>query len=144
MLKVTTTSEKETQALAAKFSHKLRGGQVLALQGNLGSGKTTFVQGLARGLGIQKKITSPSFVILKLYPIPRRSLVLAHVDLYRLKNPLAEFRALGGEELLRDPKKIVAIEWPEKIFRLLRYGTIKIRFSPTRKISERVLTWTAK
>jgi len=94
---------------------------VLALQGNLGGGKTTFLQGFAKGLNIQDKILSPTFVIMK------RLGNFYHFDCYRINKP-EEILELGFAEIISDPKNIVAIEWPEKIKKYLPKNTIKIDF----------------
>lgn len=108
---VLTASAGETQALAARLAAALPPGSVLALHGDLGAGKTTFVQGLARGLGIQESVTSPTFAILALHRGGGKTLV--HVDAYRIDGG----RAL--EDLMIDdflnPPWWVAIEWPGKV-----------------------------
>ena len=108
---VVTASAAETQALAARLAAALPPGSVLALHGDLGAGKTTFVQGLARGLGIQESVTSPTFAILALHRGGGKTLV--HVDAYRIDGG----RAL--EDLMIDdflvPPWWVAVEWPEKV-----------------------------
>ncbi len=93
---------------------------ILALSGDLGVGKTTFVQGLGRGLGILEPIQSPTFVLLNLYDR------LAHFDLYRLKN-LDDFKNLGFEEYFQ-ANLISAIEWPEKIREIVPPDTLWIHF----------------
>jgi tRNA threonylcarbamoyladenosine biosynthesis protein TsaE len=108
---VLTASAGETQALAARLAADLPAGSVLALHGDLGAGKTTFVQGLARGLGIQESVTSPTFAILALHRGKGRTLV--HVDAYRI----AGGRAL--ENLMIDDFLVspwwAAIEWPDHV-----------------------------
>lgn len=117
----TTKSAKETQKLGEKFARQLRRGGVLGLQGNLGSGKTTFLQGFAKGLGIKEKVLSPTFVIMKRFGN------FYHIDCYRLKNE-KDILELGFREVISDPKNIVAIEWPEKIKKILPETTIYIKF----------------
>jgi len=96
---------------------------VLALNGDLGAGKTTFVQALAKQMGITEQIQSPTYVLMKKYALPsglnpfgyqRRFKTLIHIDAYRLKNA-AEFAALKPEEFLNDPSVLVVIEWPERV-----------------------------
>lgn len=117
------TAEK-TIALGRHCASLLPPNSILALFGELGAGKTTFVQGLALGLGIQDPIQSPTFTYLNLYEAP---LPLYHFDLYRLKNS-SDFLALGFEEYF-DKGGIVAIEWSERIAPLLPLNTISITFS---------------
>ena len=119
---VATSSAEETQALAARLASALPPGTVLALHGDLGAGKTTFVQGLARGLGIQESVTSPTFAILALHRGGGKTLV--HVDAYRIEGG----RAL--EDLMIDdflnPPWWAAIEWPEKVADWLPSGTMHL------------------
>ena len=135
-----TKSFRQTQELGESFAKEIlkQGAKetavVLALQGDLGGGKTTFLQGFAKGLNIQDKILSPTFVIYKKFNIPknRRSSVLTnkylyHFDCYRINNP-EEILELGFKEIISDSKNIVAIEWPEKIKKYLPKNTITIDF----------------
>ena len=105
-----TTSAAETRRIAAALAEHLPDDSVLALHGDLGVGKTTFVQGLATGLGIQDPVTSPTFNLYTLYDGSRR---LLHLDAYRLENE-AQVESLMLEDFLVSPW-IAAIEWPERI-----------------------------
>lgn len=132
MEKVTESSE-ETKEFAREFVKNLTRPAILALYGNLGSGKTTFIQGLARGLGIEKRILSPTFVFIRSYDINDKRFATRdkpshfhHVDLYRLDSE-KDVEAVGLSEILNDKNSIVAIEWPEKIESLLPQSTIKIK-----------------
>lgn len=127
----------ETQILAESFIKKLKKGGVVALYGDLGSGKTTFVQGLARGLGIKKRIISPTFIIIRKYNLKTSHFAKAswdkqnlkslyHVDLYRVESE-KEVRELGIEEIVSG-KDIVAIEWAEKIQNLLPKKRWDVKF----------------
>lgn len=107
---VTTASAAETQALAAAFAAELPPDTTLALHGNLGVGKTTFVQGLARGFGITDTVTSPTFNI---YTVHRGPVTLVHLDAYRLESP-KEIDDLLLEDFLVTPW-CLSVEWPEKI-----------------------------
>lgn len=118
-----TDSNIETQKVAENFVprsgillRRTRNPIIIALYGELGSGKTTFVQGLAKGLGIKRRIISPTFVIVRSYKLGARSFY--HIDLYRIENE-REIEGLGIEEVMNDPQNIVAIEWAEKIAKLL-------------------------
>jgi tRNA threonylcarbamoyladenosine biosynthesis protein TsaE len=94
------------------------GAVVLALTGDLGAGKTAFVKAVAKELGITEHITSPTFVIMKMYetPVTNESGFkrLVHIDAYRLESA-HELEVLGWNELLADPDALIAIEWPEKV-----------------------------
>jgi tRNA threonylcarbamoyladenosine biosynthesis protein TsaE len=108
---VTTTSAAETRALAAEFAATLPRDTTLALHGDMGVGKTTFVQGLAEGLGVHEHVTSPTFAIYSVYRGAGRTLV--HLDAYRLENE-HQIEALLLDEFLVSPW-VLAVEWPEKI-----------------------------
>lgn len=112
----------ETKAIAAKLA-KGKSLGVIALSGELGSGKTTFVQGFAKGLGIKEKIISPTFVLMRHHQIPKTEKVLFHIDLYRLEKD-KEFNDLGITEILNNPNQVI-IEWAEKLKKLPK-GAIKI------------------
>ncbi len=118
---------------------------VLALEGELGAGKTTFVRGLAKGLGIREKITSPSFLIAKRYEVStsrrrRRSfglypqddggwVALWHFDFYRLEHPTKrDLELLDFQNILRDPRNIVAIEWAERVVQFLPKQKLVLQF----------------
>jgi len=138
---VTTKSLEETHKLSKQFIDKallaMRDGAfVVLLKGDLGSGKTSFVQGVARALGITEHVTSPTFVILKNYKtLSRLDLKnskglafenLVHVDAYRLESE-KDLKILGWEELVKSPQNIVLVEWPEKA-ELTDYPTINFTF----------------
>ena len=107
---VITSSAKETQALAREFAAALPPDATLALHGDLGVGKTTFVQGLARGFGIVEHVTSPTFTIFTLH---RGTRTLVHLDAYRLDHA-AQLDSLMLEDFLTPPY-CLAVEWPENI-----------------------------
>ena len=107
-----TSSPEETERVGESLAKKLRGGELILLVGELGSGKTTFVRGLARGLGVDDPggVASPSFKIVSEHPGPLR---LHHVDLYRLDDPVA-IEELAIDELIA-PDAVVIVEWGEKL-----------------------------
>ena len=107
---ITTASAAETRALAAELATVLPPDTALALHGDMGVGKTTFVQGLAAGLGVRGPVTSPTFAIYSVYPGSMTKLV--HLDAYRLENAY-QLEELLLEEFLTSPW-CLAIEWPEK------------------------------
>lgn len=120
---VITESPDKTKKLAGQLARKLGAGSVLALHGELGGGKTCFVQGLAEALGVKEIVNSPTFTIINEYQGRCR---LYHVDLYRIRTA-AETEALDLEDYL-EGDGITAIEWPEKISTLLPKDTIHIYF----------------
>lgn len=138
-----TKSIEETQKLAQDFAKKIASGGVVLLYGNLGAGKTTFVQGLAKGLGITHRIISPTFIILRTYEIPSlssraKSRDLYHVDLYRLESE-KEIEGLGLVDLLKNSDNIIVIEWPERMGTLLPKNAWKISIETTGE-NEREIT----
>lgn len=133
MEEIITNSQEETKSFAKNLAKKINGG-VIALSGELGAGKTTFVQGFAEGLGIKDKIISPTFVLVRQHNIPNTSSILYHIDLYRLEDQLS-INSIGLEDFISDPKNIVIIEWSEKLEKLPK-GTIKIsiqKSGPTKR-----------
>jgi len=121
---IKTANAHQTQEAGEEFAHKIQSGGVVCLSGHLGAGKTTFTQGVARGLGINQNIISPTFILMRRYQLPVTShqqlatKYLCHIDLYRLDS-IDEVKGLGIEEILADSDNIVLIEWPEKIAPLL-------------------------
>ncbi len=165
---ITTNSFEETQKIGEEFVKRLNLSQgstlakrdlaiVIALYGDLGSGKTTFVQGLAKGLRIQRRIISPTFIIMRSYevnslnvPSPfqgegkvfdgKRSRIgegkyanknllksFYHIDLYRTENA-KDIEGLGVKELMKNPENIAAIEWSEKMGSALPKERIELKF----------------
>lgn len=109
------------------------GATVIGLSGDLGAGKTAFVKCVASVLGIKETITSPTFILEKVYIIPRGSLLgsrfakLIHIDAYRLEGG-TEMRALGWEAISSDPQNLILIEWPEQVADVLPSGMKTISF----------------
>jgi len=124
-IEIISVSAQQTWEIARFIGGKLRKGDILALSGELGSGKTCFTSGLARGLGVDEKyqITSPTFTLINEYPARFK---LYHFDVYRL-NGYSEFEDLGYEEYFYSDG-IVVIEWAEKIVKILPTDTFFISF----------------
>lgn len=108
-------SAEDTKQFANELAQKLRGGETLLLQGDLGSGKTTFVQGLAEAFGITEPVRSPTFIIRQDFVAKNHPKItrLAHIDLYRLDES-ADLSAIDLDETLHDPHTLTVIEWPER------------------------------
>lgn len=130
-MEYTSSSASQTKQIAADFAKSLNGkGAIVALFGDLGAGKTTFVQGFAEGLKIQDKIISPTFVLTRQHRIPETDRTLYHIDLYRLDEE-KQFNQLGLQDLLHTSEDIVLIEWAEKIEKQLPKDTICIYIEKT-------------
>ena len=111
---------------------------VLALQGELGSGKTTFAQGLAAGLGVKERVLSPTFLVVKEFELPHiDKTMLYHIDAYRLEST-QELLDLGFKGILADPKHVVVIEWADRVKDVLPEDTRWIHFSVTKENSREV------
>lgn len=113
-----THSVEETRRLGARLATSILPGQIVALRGELGAGKTAFVQGMAQGLGCAGQVTSPTFILVNEYPLPgRRRLV--HIDAYRLgvggAEALIEAATFGLDDILAAEDAFVAIEWSERV-----------------------------
>lgn len=141
--KVTTRSDQETFDLGRNLGAHLIGGQVIALSGCLGAGKTKFVQGLARGLGVVVKVNSPTFNILKVYLTKHKSIkTLCHVDAYRLQSE-NDLRVLGIDEFFESPVTVTVIEWADKVKKILPRDTIFIDIQLLKKNERRlIIKWT--
>lgn len=124
---VSSNSQQDTTELAKSIGKKLKGGEVIELIGDLGSGKTTFVAGLAHGAGYKESVSSPSFVIHNQYKCPK--LTIHHLDFYRLSDPGLIKDMLS--EILSDDSNVVVIEWPGLIKDILPRSRVKINFKAT-------------
>ena len=131
----TTRSPAATYRLAAKLVARFPARTILALHGNLGGGKTCFVQGLALALGIQRPVTSPTFTLVHEYEGARH---LVHVDLYRIRSD-REALDLGLEDFF-EAEGIVAIEWAERMADSLPLHTIHLEFETLPGKSARRIT----
>jgi tRNA threonylcarbamoyladenosine biosynthesis protein TsaE len=137
-MKHQTNSLEETQKIAAEIAQQFKYGGVIALSGPLGAGKTTFTQGFAKSLGINNKLLSPTFVLIRSYPIPGNDRgQLFHIDLYRLEVQ-AQIEAIGLSEILDNPNNIVLIEWADKLDKLPE-NTVRINITPTGESSREII-----
>ena len=150
MIEIATRSVKETKKVARMLAGELRARRaraaaVVALEGELGAGKTAFAQGFAEALGVKGKIQSPTFVLMKIYSLgqkpksksrgPRR---LVHIDCYRIDAPKDLLR-VGLKELLSDPGAIILIEWADRVKKLLPPSTLWLKFTHGGAIHERII-----
>ncbi|MCL4406338.1 MAG: tRNA (adenosine(37)-N6)-threonylcarbamoyltransferase complex ATPase subunit type 1 TsaE [Patescibacteria group bacterium] len=147
MTKVKTESFKETRALAEEFIEDVlrkrkpkTGALVLLLSGDLGSGKTTFIQGALRYFGV-RRATSPTFVLMKHYRLSRAKLGVKdvyHVDAYRLRS-FGDLKELGFGDVLKSSRALVMIEWPERVRTSLFKDAKMISFACGEKENERII-----
>jgi len=136
--KIVTSSSIETKDFAKNLAKKTPVGTIVALIGDLGSGKTTFAQGFAEGLDILESIVSPTFKLVSEYDGEKCKLI--HVDTYRLDS-IEDFLNICGEDIMRTPGAIILIEWADKIIDILPPDTVQIDFLRISKIeNERELT----
>jgi tRNA threonylcarbamoyladenosine biosynthesis protein TsaE len=133
-----TQNQKQTQGLAKilareilKYKNIKKNALVFGLIGNLGAGKTTFIQAFAKGLGIRSKLTSPTFVLMKKYGN------LYHIDCYRIKD-YKDILALDFQEIVSSSKNIIMIEWAEKIRKILPKDTVWIKFDISGKTIRKI------
>lgn len=138
-LEITTKSPEETKKIAKDFAGTLRGGEAIILFGELGSGKTTFVQGLAESLGVKARVTSPTFIIMKHHRVQGHKTIrtLVHADLYRIDDERV-VSDVGLQDALSDPGSIVLVEWGEKMGKYLPARRTEVRLQydgDARKIS---------
>ena len=146
-LLATTSSVEETRRLAEAVAGLARAGDVIVLAGDLGAGKTAFVQGFGRGLGVAERITSPTFTLVHVYDDGR--LPMHHLDVYRL-DQLSEALDLGLPEML-DEEGVVLVEWGDAITPVLPHDLLEVRLTFGAGDDERVLalrtvgpTWAAR
>ena len=140
-----TTSPSRTKKIGEKLakkilkSHQGKEAKILSLVGDLGGGKTTFLQGFAKGLGIKEKILSPTFIIMRKFSIFNFQFSnFYHIDCYRIKKP-KELLDLGFKKIISDPKNIVAIEWADRVRKIIPKHTIWIKFEFINKETRRIV-----
>ncbi|MDP3901708.1 MAG: tRNA (adenosine(37)-N6)-threonylcarbamoyltransferase complex ATPase subunit type 1 TsaE [bacterium] len=151
MEKSITHNSRETQRLAAKLTKRilfnkrhLSCATVIGLIGDLGAGKTTFIQGFAKALGVKQRLISPTFLIMRSYALDAADYALLyHIDTYRLRKP-AELLSLGFKTILKDSKNIIIIEWADKIKKFLPKNTYWITFFHGRLPSSRKIIFDQK
>lgn len=138
--KIRTTNAQQTQELAARMLKELKTGTLFALMGDLGAGKTTFVQGLGQELGVGRML-SPTYTLIREYPIDPKKWPferIYHIDLYRLAST-QEAMDLGLNEIWFNPRNLILVEWPEKIMEFLPMPHIIIKIEKGRG-DERVIS----
>lgn len=147
---ITTKSEKETTEFAEKsLREALRGAErdkplIFWLEGELGAGKTQFVKGLAAGLDIKDRITSPTFVLMKKFKIPKTNpaakkgkSLFFHIDCYRIYDS-EDAKQIGLDEVIKNPRAIVAIEWAERIVDIIFAPYWKLNFEHVEESNRKI------
>jgi len=126
---IETDGSDETRAVGAHLGRWLQAGDVILLHGDLGAGKTTLVQGIAAGLGIEGLVSSPSFVLINEYEIASQVIPgrLFHVDLYRLRDEV-DLESIGYTEIISPLESVTIVEWPERAPDLLPADYLLIEF----------------
>lgn len=138
-------SRAQTEKIGANLARTLKGGETILLSGDLGAGKTVLVKGLAKALKVKQIITSPTFVLMKVYPTYHKTVhQLVHMDCYRLPAgrhgvPEIELENIGIGDYLSSPDTVAAIEWAGKLNHTPA-GAIKVHIGPGKKTTERKIT----
>lgn len=122
--KLSSHSREDTLALAGRFAHVLKGGEIIFLRGPIGAGKTVFVKGIAAAMALKSSPTSASFSLMKEYK--NKNHRLFHIDLFRLEE--GEVFNLGFEEMLEDENAVILAEWPDPIRRMLPQDRLEMDF----------------
>ena len=133
--RIVCRSAEETRALGARLAEEMPDGALLCLHGDLGAGKTCFVQGMARALGIRRPVGSPTFTLVNEY---RGKRGLAHIDLYRIRGAADAF-SLGLEDYLQHYPGIVAVEWAERAEDFMPEDAWHVRIAPGESGEERIV-----
>lgn len=131
----------EAAVLVSTLAPKESGATLVTLTGELGTGKTSFTQGVARALGIEESVTSPTFVLEKVYELPEETSRgfkrLIHIDAYRLESGSA-LRPLGFDELMQDKHNLILLEWPERVADALPEADTRITLEVLPDISRKL------
>ncbi len=149
MIEVVSKNAKDTQKLARIFAKEIQGVKthralVVALEGNLGAGKTTFTQGFMKAFGVKENVLSPTFVLMKVYKVflKKKNLFfkhIVHIDCYGMESA-DELTHLDFKKLLQDPDAIILIEWADRIKKVLPKDTVWLKFLHGKKLHERLIT----
>ena len=129
-----TENSKQTQKLGETLAQELRGGEIICMTGELGAGKTTFTQGLLKGLRVKGPYTSPTFVIMKQYKNKARNIY--HFDAYRIKEE--DMMNLGWEEITENKNNVIIVEWADRISGIIPKDALWIEFNWIDKNKRRI------
>jgi tRNA threonylcarbamoyladenosine biosynthesis protein TsaE len=141
-----SNSSQDTKKLGSEFArHILKNpsksrAAVVALSGELGAGKTTFIQGFFKGLGVKKRAASPTFIIMRRVGLRKKHFrSIFHIDAYRIKKD-ADLLSLGFGDIVKHPENIILIEWADNVQKIIPRGAMWIRFKHGKKENERIIT----
>ncbi|MBI2013447.1 MAG: tRNA (adenosine(37)-N6)-threonylcarbamoyltransferase complex ATPase subunit type 1 TsaE [Candidatus Colwellbacteria bacterium] len=143
MKKVFSKSVRHTRAFAKELANKLephkKQAVIIGLQGHLGAGKTTFIKAFARAFGYKGRVTSPTFLILRSFRLPKSAVFgkLIHIDAYRVD--AAELKQLGFTDIIKNPKNILVVEWADRVKKIMPRGTAWIKIEHGEKQHERII-----
>jgi tRNA threonylcarbamoyladenosine biosynthesis protein TsaE len=143
-MEILTKSERETKKIGEILAKEvlkanLKGPFILALEGELGGGKTTFLKGFAKGLGIKEKILSPTFILFRKFQIPNSKFQnFYHIDCYRIEKP-REILDLGFREIVSNPENVVAIEWADRIRQIIPRQALWLKFKIPNKNQRQIM-----
>lgn len=147
-MKILTKNQNQTKKIGEDLAKEIlkeaprKKAFVLVLEGDLGGGKTTFLQGFARGLEIKDRILSPTFVLMKRFAIKKKNKPgftdFYHFDCYRVKNH-KDILALGFEEIVSDPHNVIAVEWAERIKKIIPKDAVIFKFEFINKTTRRII-----
>jgi len=140
MKKFITKNAEETRALGVKLALTFNGGEIVCLRGELGSGKTTFAQGMLRALGADGPYTSPTFVVIKQYKINNdksRIRNVYHLDTYRVE--VEDVLELSWDEMVKDKDNVIIIEWPDKMKKIIPRSALWIDFKELDKNKREII-----
>ena len=123
--------EKEAEAFIARLTPEPNRATLVALSGDLGAGKTAFTKAIAKAYGVAESVTSPTFVLEKVYALPGNTgfAHLIHIDAYRLEGG-DELKVLGWSEIMKEPTNLILLEWPENVASALSTPSVAIRLEP--------------
>lgn len=139
-MQLKTSSPEQTYALGQALAKKIKSGFVLCLEGDLGAGKTLFVQGITAGLHVKEEVTSPTFALMNVY---YGDYTIYHFDLYRLEH-VEELLDIGFYEYTQEKEAIIIIEWPDKFPEELPEAYLWIKIERDKSESERIFTMHSK
>jgi len=140
-MNLTSKSEQETKKLAAEIARGLKGGEILTLSGDLGTGKTTFVKGMAEFFNIADEVSSPTFTLIQEYGIDDKKyplFSLIHIDCYRLDNE-QDLIDIGIQDYFSGSESVVIIEWAEKVRPIIPANATWIKFKHGSNLEERII-----